>query len=124
MEEALVLYWTPEQAIHQQFQFTKDMFYNRYLSDVVINVSEIFYSCLQNSTSCLTIIHQFELQAIVKSPLAGDFMTTQCRQFLEDSCGIEIVPSYQVASKLSFYIIELSCNKSYRFKIIAHFDSC
>jgi len=26
-------------------------------------------------------------------------MTTQCRQFLEDSCGIEIVPSYQIASK-------------------------
>ena len=120
MEEALVLYWTPEQAIHQQFQSTKDMFYNRYLSDAVMNVSGIF--CLQNSTSCLTIIHQFELQAIVKSPLAGDFMTTQCRQFLEDSCGIEIVPSYQVASKLSYYIIELSCNKSY--KIIAHFDSC
>ena len=61
-----------------------------------------FRDILQNSTSCLTIIHQFELQAIVKSPLAGDFMTTQCRQFLEDSCGIEIVPSYQVASKLPF----------------------
>ena len=44
-------------------------------------------------------ISPYNLQAIVKSPLAGDFMTTQCRQFLEDSCGIDIVPSYQIASE-------------------------
>ena len=76
----------------------------------------LLYNALSiNSTSFLTIIiHLFKLQAIVKSPLAGDFMTTQCRQFLEDSCGIEIVPSYQVASKLPFYIIKLSCNKLYK----------
>ena len=30
-------------------------------------------------------------------------MTTQCRQFVEDSCGVEIVPSYQIASK---YILQ------------------
>ena len=35
-------------------------------------------------------------QAIVKSPLAGDFMTTQCRQLLQDK-GVEIIPSYMVA---------------------------
>ena len=35
-------------------------------------------------------------QAIVKSPLAGDFMTTQCKQLLQDK-GVEIVPSYMVA---------------------------
>jgi len=51
-------------------------------------------------TSAIPVHEGYVLQqAIVKSPLAGDFMTTQCRQFLEDSCGIEIVPSYQVASK-------------------------
>merc|ERR1712158_1016 len=37
-------------------------------------------------------------QAIVKSPLAGDFMTTQCKQLLQDK-GVEIIPSYMVAGK-------------------------
>lgn len=37
-------------------------------------------------------------QAIVKSPLAGDFVTNQCRQYFEEK-GIEIVPSYQIAGK-------------------------
>jgi actin-related protein len=35
-------------------------------------------------------------QAIVKSPLAGDFMTTQCKQLLQDK-GVEIIPPYMVA---------------------------
>ena len=38
-------------------------------------------------------------QAIVKSPLGGDFMTMQCRQFLEESAGIEMVAPYQIAGK-------------------------
>jgi len=37
-------------------------------------------------------------QAIVKSPLAGDFMTTQCKQLLQDK-GVEICPSYMIAGK-------------------------
>jgi len=37
-------------------------------------------------------------QAIVKSPLAGDLITMQCKQLLEDSI-IEVVPTYMIASK-------------------------
>lgn len=37
-------------------------------------------------------------QAIVKTPLAGDFITMQCRNMFEEK-GIEIVPSYMIASK-------------------------
>ena len=38
-------------------------------------------------------------QAIVKSPLAGDFITAQCRQMFEER-NIEIVPPYVIASKV------------------------
>ncbi|XP_003747100.1 actin-like protein 6B [Galendromus occidentalis] len=38
-------------------------------------------------------------QAIVKSPLAGDFITMQCKQYLEDHEKVELVPNYLVASK-------------------------
>jgi actin-related protein len=37
-------------------------------------------------------------QAIVKSPLAGDFITMQCRNHLEEK-GIEIIPPYLIESK-------------------------
>ena len=37
-------------------------------------------------------------QAIVKSPLAGDFVTAQCRQLFEEM-NVEIVPPYLIASK-------------------------
>jgi actin-related protein len=37
-------------------------------------------------------------QAIVKSPLAGDFITMQCRNYFEEK-GFEIVPPYMIASK-------------------------
>ncbi|KAL4097230.1 hypothetical protein QTP88_022036 [Uroleucon formosanum] len=36
--------------------------------------------------------------AIVKSPLGGDFISMQCRQFLKDN-EIEVVPHYMVAQK-------------------------
>lgn len=38
-------------------------------------------------------------QAIVKSPLAGDFITMQCKQFLEEQEKVELVPNYLIASK-------------------------
>lgn len=44
-------------------------------------------------------------QAIVKSPLAGDFITAQCRQMFEER-NIEIVPPYVIASK----VIICTCN--------------
>lgn len=37
-------------------------------------------------------------QGIVKSPLGGDFLTMQCRQFFEDK-NVELVPACLVASK-------------------------
>ena len=48
-------------------------------------------------TSAVPIHEGYVLsQAIVKSPLAGDFMTTQCRQLLQDK-GVEIIPTYMIA---------------------------
>lgn len=35
---------------------------------------------------------------IVKSPLGGDFISMQCKQYLEEK-GIEVVPPYMIASK-------------------------
>jgi len=50
-------------------------------------------------TSAVPIHEGYVLsQAIVKSPLAGDFMTTQCRQLLQDK-GVEIIPTYMIAGK-------------------------
>uniref|UniRef100_A0A672M2Z7 Actin-like protein 6A n=1 Tax=Sinocyclocheilus grahami TaxID=75366 RepID=A0A672M2Z7_SINGR len=39
-------------------------------------------------------------QGIVKSPLAGDFMSMQCRELFQE-LGVEIVPPYVIASKVS-----------------------
>ncbi|XP_005165974.1 actin-like protein 6A isoform X1 [Danio rerio] len=38
-------------------------------------------------------------QGIVKSPLAGDFMSMQCRELFQE-LGVEIVPPYMIASKV------------------------
>ncbi len=38
-------------------------------------------------------------QAIVKSPLAGDFITAQCKKYLEEEHKVELVAPYQIASK-------------------------
>ncbi len=38
-------------------------------------------------------------QAIVKTPLAGDFITMQCKTFLEEEEKLELVAPYQIASK-------------------------
>jgi len=37
-------------------------------------------------------------QGIVKSPLGGDFITLQCKQFFDDN-GIEVIPPYMIAGK-------------------------
>lgn len=37
-------------------------------------------------------------QAIVKSPLAGDFITLQCKNYMEEN-NIEVAPPYMIASK-------------------------
>ncbi len=52
-------------------------------------------------TSAVPVHDGYVLQhGIVKSPLAGDFMTMQCKQFLEEQ-GVELVAPYQIAGKLS-----------------------
>ena len=38
-------------------------------------------------------------QAIVKSPLAGDFITLESKKLMEDH-GIEVVPPYMIANKV------------------------
>ncbi|CAG7734518.1 unnamed protein product [Allacma fusca] len=37
-------------------------------------------------------------QGIVKSPLGGDFITSQCKNYLDEN-GIEIIPPYMIAGK-------------------------
>ncbi|KAG8536963.1 hypothetical protein GDO81_025329 [Engystomops pustulosus] len=39
-------------------------------------------------------------QGIVKSPLAGDFITMQCRELFQEM-GVEIVPPYMISSKVT-----------------------
>lgn len=36
---------------------------------------------------------------IVKSPLAGDFVTAECKKLMEE-LGIEVVPPYLIANKV------------------------
>ncbi|XP_040564619.1 actin-like protein 6B isoform X2 [Lepeophtheirus salmonis] len=50
-------------------------------------------------TSAIPVHDGYVLQqAIVKSPLAGDFLTSQCKQFLDER-NVEIIPPYIIASK-------------------------
>ena len=39
------------------------------------------------------------LAAVVRTPLAGDFVTAQCRLYFEEQ-GVEIVPPYLIAAKV------------------------
>jgi len=53
-------------------------------------------------TSAIPVTDGYVLQqAVVKSPLGGDFLTMQCKQFLEEQLRDKggIVPAYQVAAK-------------------------
>ena len=53
-----------------------------------------------SQTSAVPIHEGYVLsQAIVKSPLAGDFMTMQCKQLLQDR-NVDIIPPYMIAGKL------------------------
>ncbi|XP_065051410.1 actin-like protein 6B [Rhopilema esculentum] len=50
-------------------------------------------------TSAIPVHDGFVLQqAIVRSPVAGDFISRQCLEFFMES-GIDIIPSYMIASK-------------------------
>ena len=53
-----------------------------------------------NLTSAIPVHDGYVLQqAIVKSPLAGDFVTAQSRQLFEEM-NFEVVPPYMIASKV------------------------
>ena len=41
----------------------------------------------------------FLIAAVVKSPLAGDFIALECKKLL-DELKIDVVPPYQIASKV------------------------
>ena len=41
------------------------------------------------------------IAAVVKSPLAGDFIALECKKLL-DELKIDVVPPYQIASKVCF----------------------
>lgn len=50
-------------------------------------------------TSAVPVQDGFVLtQAIVKSPLGGDYITMQCKQYLQKK-NIEVIPTYMIASK-------------------------
>lgn len=50
-------------------------------------------------TSAVPVQDGFVLtQAIVKSPLGGDYISMQCKQYLQDS-NIEVVPTYMIGGK-------------------------
>ena len=56
-------------------------------------------------TSAIPVTDGYVLQqAVVKSPLGGDFLTMQCKQFLEEQLRDKggIVPAYQVAGEYFF----------------------
>lgn len=58
--------------------------------------------CGATHTSAVPVHDGYVLQqAVVKSPLGGDFLTMQCQQFLEEQTKGQggIVPAYQVAGK-------------------------
>lgn len=45
------------------------------------------------------------MAGIVKSPLAGDFMSMQCRELFQE-LPVEIIPPYMIASKVNEFINE------------------
>ncbi|KAI1289365.1 Actin-like protein 6A [Halotydeus destructor] len=52
-----------------------------------------------SQTSAIPVHDGFVIQqAIVKSPLAGDYITAQCRNMLEEK-GVEVIPPYMIAAK-------------------------
>jgi len=44
-------------------------------------------------------------KAVAQSPLGGDFILTKCGQLLEEQLNIEVVPYYQVKSKVCVQMI-------------------
>ena len=50
-------------------------------------------------TSAVPVHDGYALQgAVVRTPLAGDFITAQCKHFM-DELGVDVIPPYMIASK-------------------------
>ena len=61
-------------------------------------MSGLVIDCGATHTSAVPVHDGYVLQqAVVKSPLGGDFLTMQCKQFLEEDTKEKggIVPAYQ-----------------------------
>lgn len=58
-----------------------------------------FYSFCVNRAN-FNILLLFSVTGIVKSPLAGDFMSMQCRELFQE-LPVEIIPPYMIASKVN-----------------------
>uniref|UniRef100_A0A8C4XAP4 Actin-like 6A n=1 Tax=Erpetoichthys calabaricus TaxID=27687 RepID=A0A8C4XAP4_ERPCA len=70
------------------FDCFHDLFFNYYLLDSGAT-----------HTTAIPVHDGYVLQqGIVKSPLAGDFISMQCRELFQE-LGVEIVPPYMIASK-------------------------
>ena len=52
---------------------------------------------------------------MAQSPLGGDFILNKCGQILEEQLNIEVVPYYQVKSKVSLKFIYLILSDSLHF---------
>lgn len=50
-------------------------------------------------SECIWIRYIFLVAAIVKSPLAGDFIALECKKLL-DEMKIDVIPPYMIASKV------------------------
>lgn len=69
-------------------------------------VAFLFSNKGATQTSAIPVHDGYVLQqAIVKSPLAGDFLTMQCTQFLEEHEKVELVPHYLIASKVTTIVM-------------------
>lgn len=62
--------------------------------------SGLVLDCGAIHTTAIPIHDGYVLQkAVAQSPLGGEFITSKCRQLLEEHLNVEIVPYYQVKSK-------------------------
>lgn len=70
-------------------------------------------------TSAVPVHDGYVLQhGIVKSPLAGDFMTMQCKQLLEEQ-GVELVAPYQIAGKIFCKTRFINLSRKFYFESLA-----
>ena len=64
--------------------------------------SGLVLDCGAIHTTAIPIHDGYVLQkAVAQSPIGGEFITSKCRQLLEETLNIEIVPYYVVKSKVS-----------------------